>query len=68
MLKSCSLCRHSRRRQTGPNAWAAHCDLQQVAFPDAHDCIFYQPPAMPDLGRESSGMGYVWDDEYEGQP
>ena len=28
---------------------------------DAEHCAFYEPPAQPDFGRESSGLGYVWD-------
>ena len=67
-MNACSLCRHYRRKQTGPHLWDSRCDIQQAAFPDAQDCIFYQPPAQPDMGRESSGMGYVWDSEFEGQP
>ncbi len=68
MTVICSDCRHSRRQQTGPHSWRLDCSLRQLAFPDAKDCAFYQPPGYPDFGRESSGLGYIWDGEYEGRP
>lgn len=66
--KSCTDCRHSRRQQTGPHSWDLDCSLRQITFPDAVECVFYQPPSSPDFGRESSGLGYIWDSEYEGRP
>lgn len=61
----CSLCRHFRRAQRGPHLWDVHCTLAQLAFPTAEDCAFYQPPPLPESGRET-GLGYVWDGEFEG--
>ena len=67
MMKACFLCRHYRRKQSGPNAWDVNCGLRQAEM-DAEHCAFYEPPAQPDFGREASGLGYVWDSEFEGNP
>lgn len=46
--KSCHLCQHSRREQTGPHAFFAFCALQQVDFPDSPEhCGSYQPGPKP---------------------
>lgn len=65
-MKDCSVCRHSRREQTGPHAWRHDCALGQVDFPRAEWCAAYEPGADSRYLPESSGLGYVWDGEYEG--
>ena len=62
---TCGTCQHFRRTQRGPILWNVDCALAQSAFPVAEDCAFYQPPPLPESGRET-GLGYVWDSEYEG--
>jgi hypothetical protein len=64
-MTGCFLCRHYRRAQKGPYFWEVDCDNAQSCFPHALDCAFYQPPPLPEFGRET-GLGYVWDGEYEG--
>lgn len=66
-MNDCLLCQHYRRAQRGPHFWDVDCALSQADFPHALDCAFYQPPPLPESGRET-GLGYVWDREYEGQP
>lgn len=66
-MTDCLLCQHYRRAQRGPHFWEVDCALSQSVFPHAKDCAFYQPPPLPEHGRET-GLGYVWDREYEGQP
>lgn len=68
MIIICSDCRHARRHKVDCENWNIQCSLLQSVFPDAKDCAFYQPPGYPDMGRESSGLGYAWDGEYEGRP
>lgn len=65
-MTTCSLCRHYRRAQQGPHLWDVDCTLMQTAFPIAADCGLYEPPPLPTPSREDSGLGYVWDGEYEG--
>lgn len=65
-IRDCDDCQHSYRTQEGPHAWRHDCRLKQSAFPDAAYCDSYQPaPRQPE---RNSGMGYVWDYEYEGRP
>ena len=64
-MTDCALCRHYRRAQRGPHFWEVDCGLSQAVFPHAMDCAFYQPPPLPESGRET-GLGYVWDGEFEG--
>jgi hypothetical protein len=67
-MKSCTLCRHNRRIQNGPNAWLHECALSQRDYPNALDCAQYEPPPLPAVGYEQSGMGYVFDAEvWDGQ-
>jgi len=66
-MTHCSFCRHYRRVQKGPNFWEADCALSQTAFPHSLDCAFYQPPPLAESGRKT-GLGYVWDNEFEGAP
>ena len=63
LMKSCSLCRHNRRVQHGPHAWAHECALAQIDHPDAESCACYEPPPLPVVSYEQSGMGYVFDVE-----
>lgn len=65
-MKECTFCRHSRREQIGPHAWNHKCALQQVDFPHAEWCDAYEPSADSRFLTEASGLGYVWDGEYEG--
>ena len=66
--KSCDLCRHNARTQTGPHAWRHDCGLRQRDYPDASQCGAYEPPPFPIQTRESSGLGPVWDGEWDGTP
>ena len=65
-FKSCDFCQHHTRIQTGPHAWVHDCSLRQSDFPDADSCGAYQPPPLPEYA--SRGLGYVWDNEFEGRP
>lgn len=62
-MKTCTLCRHNRRVQHGPHAWLHECALAQRDYPHAPDCAQYDPPPLPGLIYENSGMGYVLDPE-----
>lgn len=62
-MKSCSLCRHNRRVQHGPHAWTHDCAMSQTCHPDAIHCALYEPPSLPVVSYEQSGMGYVFDVE-----
>lgn len=64
-MTHCALCSHYRRAQRGPHLWDVDCTLRQAVFPVAEQCAFYQPPPLPEVGAES-GLGYVWDGEFEG--
>lgn len=64
-VPSCGFCRHYRRYQRGPHLWDVDCTLGQATFPNARDCAFYDPPPRQESGRET-GLGYVWDCEFEG--
>ena len=66
--KDCVVCRHYRRTQIGPHYWEVECFARSADFDDADQCASYEPPRSPGVCRESSGLGYVWDDEWEGQP
>lgn len=43
--KTCTECRHARRKQTGPHEYLHSCALHQRDFPDANDCAAYHPGA-----------------------
>lgn len=64
-FKICAFCREYCRTQTGPHAWTHDCRLKQSDFPNADLCAAYQPPPTPQYDR---GLGYIWDQEYEGTP
>lgn len=64
-FKECDFCQHHIRIQTGPHAWTHDCRLKQSVFPNAELCSAYQPPPMAE--DASTGLGYVWDGEYEGR-
>lgn len=64
-MRDCYQCRHYRRSQRGPNYWTVDCALAQADFLEAEYCGFYAPPQRPESGRET-GLGYVWDNEFEG--
>ena len=66
MSPDCPDCQHHVRTQEGPHAWNHACRLQQAVFPNAWECAFFQPPALAEL--PAPGMGYVWDNEFEGRP
>lgn len=53
LSKSCSQCRHYRCVQRVPQFWKTYCAVSQVAFPDADDCGFYDPPPIPEINAES---------------
>lgn len=61
----CRHCRHYRRIQRGPQLWDVDCYLKQVEFPVADYCGRYEPPPLPESGWET-GLGTVWDGEFEG--
>lgn len=64
-MTHCFLCGHYRRTQKGPHFWEVDCALSQSVFPHALDCAMYQPPPLPETNAET-GLGYVWDGEFEG--
>lgn len=65
-FKNCDFCQHHVRTQFGPHLWSHDCRLKQIEFPDAEACGAYQPPPLPEFAN--SGLGFVWDGEYEGRP
>lgn len=65
-LKDCALCQHYRRVPSQPGFWNLECTVRSRDFPSAEDCASYTPPPMPGVAREASGLGYVWDGEWEG--
>lgn len=64
-MTGCSLCKHYRRTQLGPTFWEIDCASSQVSFPHSLDCAFFKPPTLAESGSET-GLGYIWDNEYEG--
>ena len=67
-MNDCALCQHYRRVQAGPHYWELECAVRSRDFPVADQCASYAPPPLPGVAREASGLGSVWDGEWEGQP
>ncbi len=59
--KSCCLCQHYTRTQTGPHYWNVDCGLKQRHFDalDAQDCPMYaEAPLSPE-----TALGFPYGDD-----